>query len=162
MAVLKKKNQAVQKIVKKVAVTKSGSTQTKTTNNGNYIPTVGRRKTAIARIRLYTGSGDNMINDKSVAAFFGDVSLHAIVFRPLDLLSKRDSVHFTVKVIGGGAHSQAEAISHGLSRAMLKADESHKKALRDAGFLTRDDRMRETRKMGTGGKARRAKQSPKR
>lgn len=163
MAVLKKKNQAVQKIVKKVSASKpaAGGSSVKA-NGGVYIPTVGRRKTAIARVRLYSGSGDNIINDKSISSFFGDVSLHSIVFRPLDLLSKRDSVHFSVKVIGGGSHSQAEAIAHGLSRAMLKADETHKKALRDAGLLTRDPRMRETRKMGTGGKARRAKQSPKR
>ena len=162
MAVLKKKNQAVQKIVKKTTVAKPTSSVAARANGGVYLATVGRRKTAIARIRLYTGSGDNTVNDKSIASFFGDVSLHAIIFRPLDLLSKRDAVHFSVKVIGGGAHSQAEAIAHGLSRAMLKADETHKKALRDAGLLTRDPRMRETRKMGTGGKARRAKQSPKR
>lgn len=162
MAVLKKKNQAVQKIVKKVSVSKPAAGSSVKSNGGVYIPTVGRRKTAIARVRLYSGSGDNIINEKSISSFFGDVSLHAIIFRPLDLLSKRDSVHFSVKVIGGGPHSQAEAIAHGLSRAMLKADETHKKALRDAGLLTRDPRMRETRKMGTGGKARRAKQSPKR
>jgi small subunit ribosomal protein S9 len=163
MAVLKKKNQAVQKIVKKVSTaSKPAAGSSAKTNGGVYIATVGRRKTAIARVRLYSGTGDNVINDKSISSFFGDVSLHSIVFRPLDLLSKRDSVHFTVKVIGGGSHSQAEAIAHGLSRAMLKADETHKKALRDAGLLTRDPRMRETRKMGTGGKARRAKQSPKR
>ncbi|MEP7167700.1 MAG: 30S ribosomal protein S9 [Candidatus Woesebacteria bacterium] len=165
MAVLKKKNQAVQKIVKKISAVKpamsNGSNAAKA-NGSVYIATVGRRKTAIARVRLYTGSGDNTVNDKSIASFFGDVSLHAIIFKPLDLLSKRDVVHFSIKVLGGGAHSQAEAIAHGLSRAMLKADETHKKALRDAGLLTRDPRMRETRKMGTGGKARRAKQSPKR
>ena len=160
MAILKKKTQAVQKIVKKAPVTKHSSPASKET--GTYIATVGRRKTAIARIRLYAGSGDNTINGKSVASFFGDIGLHPIVFRPLDLLEKRDGVHFTVKVVGGGAHSQAEAIAHGLSRAMLKADETHKLPLRKAGLLTRDDRMRETRKMGTGGKARRAKQSPKR
>ena len=162
MAVLKKKNQAVQKIVKKTPTTTTKQVSSGTKNTGTYIATVGRRKTSIARVRLYTGSGDNVINDKSVSSFFGDVGLHPIVFRPLDLLEKRDSVHFTVKVVGGGSHSQAEAIAHGLSRAMLKADVSNKDALRKAGLLTRDDRMRETRKIGTGGKARRAKQSPKR
>lgn len=163
MAVLKKKTQAVQKIVKKASVSRPASTGVaKTVNAGPYIPTVGRRKTSIARIRLYSGSGDNTINGKSIASFFSDKALHTIVFRPLDLVDKRDAVHFSVKVSGGGSHSQAEAIAHGLSRSLLKADVSHKETLRKAGLLTRDDRMRETRKMGTGGKARRAKQSPKR
>lgn len=165
MAVLKKKTQTVQKIVKKAPVAskaQGGSSQAKTVNAGPYLATVGRRKTAIARIRLYTGSGDNTINGKSIATFFSDIALHRIVFRPLDILEKRDAVHFSIKIVGGGSHSQAEAIAHGLARAMLKADVTHKDALRKAGLLTRDPRMRETRKMGTGGKARRAKQSPKR
>lgn len=164
MAVLKKKTQTVQKVVKKApAVAKTEkSSQSKSVNAGPYLATVGRRKTAIARVRLYTGAGDNTINGKSISSFFSDISLHRIVFRPLDLLEKRDAVHFSIKIVGGGSHSQAEAIAHGLSRAMLKADVSHKDALRKAGLLTRDPRMRETRKMGTGGKARRAKQSPKR
>lgn len=163
MAVLKKKTQAVQKIVKKVSAPRSvASSANKTVHAGPYIPTVGRRKTSIARVRLYSGSGDNTINGKSVAVFFSDKALHTIVFRPLVLIDKRDAVHFSVKVAGGGSHSQAEAIAHGLSRSLLKADISHKDVLRKAGLLTRDDRMRETRKMGTGGKARRAKQSPKR
>jgi small subunit ribosomal protein S9 len=164
MAVLKKKTQTVQKIVKKapVASKAQGSSASKTVNAGPYLATVGRRKTAIARVRLYTGAGDDTINGKSISSFFSDISLHRIVFRPLDILEKRESVHFSIKIVGGGSHSQAEAIAHGLARAMLKADISHKDALRKAGLLTRDPRMRETRKMGTGGKARRAKQSPKR
>lgn len=164
MAVLKKKTQTVQKIVKKtpVASKAQGASSSKTVNAGPYLATVGRRKTAIARVRLYTGAGDNTVNGKSIASFFSDISLHRIVFRPLDILEKRDGVHFSIKIVGGGSHSQAEAIAHGLARAMLKADVSHKDALRKAGLLTRDPRMRETRKMGTGGKARRAKQSPKR
>lgn len=160
MAILKKKNQAVQKIVKKAAPAQNaGATKQSRTD---YIPAVGRRKTAIARVRLFSGSGDTLVNGKSVKAYFGEDSVHAILFRPLDILEKREAVHITAKVIGGGFHSQAEAIALGIARAMVKADESHKKALRDAGLLTRDPRMRETRKMGTGGKARRAKQSPKR
>lgn len=160
MAVLKKKTQAVQKIVKKASPAKPAVTVRG--GSKDYIPTVGRRKTAVARVRLFVGSGDNLINGKSVSVYFPQEMLQEMLFRPIVALSKRDSVHFTVKVIGGGNHAQADAISHGLSRALVKADESHKKTLRDAGLLTRDPRMRETRKMGTGGKARRAKQSPKR
>lgn len=160
MAVLKKKNQAVQKVVKKSVSARPQPT--KSHESKDYIATVGRRKTSIARIRLYTGTGDTTINGKSVSAFFREVALHSVVFRPLDIVSKRDAVHFSVKVIGGGTHSQAGAIAHGLSRAILKADASHRDALRQAGLLTRDPRMKETRKIGTGGKARRAKQSPKR
>ncbi len=161
MAILKKKNQAVQKIVKKTTTPKP-HTSASSSAGKDYIATVGRRKSAIARIRLFAGAGDNVVNGKSVATYFGEKAFHEVLFRPLVLVGKRDGVHFTVKVLGGGVHSQATAISHGLSRALVKTDETLKKALRDAGLLTRDPRMRETRKMGTGGKARRAKQSPKR
>ncbi len=159
MAILKKKHQAVQKIVKKAPAAKPMGRQTV---SRDYIAAVGRRKTASARIRLFVGNGDNLVNDKSIKSYFPTDVLQTIVMRPLEVLSKKDAVHFTVKVVGGGSHSQAEAVAHGISRALVKADESNKKALRDAGLLTRDPRMRETRKMGTGGKSRRAKQSPKR
>lgn len=160
MAVLKKKSSTVQKIVKKVATGKPVARTTAASKD--YIYSVGRRKTAVARIRLFVGSGDNIVNSKSIKTFFPGEVLQEIIFRPFETVGKREGLHFTVKVLGGGVNSQAEAVSHGLARALVKADEEHKKALRDAGLLTRDPRMRETRKMGTGGKARRAKQSPKR
>lgn len=155
---LKKKNTAVQKIVKKQV---DGQPASKSKNT-DYIATVGRRKTAIARIRLFRGKGDNTVNGRSIAKYFGQDVLQMILFRPLDVASLRDSMHFTVKVVGGGLSAQAEAVSLGLARAIVKLDGDQKKPLRDAKLLTRDSRMRETRKMGTGGKARRAKQSPKR
>ncbi len=165
MAVLKKKTQAVQKVVKKVSTAKPAATTARakvSANAGAYTFAVGRRKTSIARVRLFLGKGDTLVNEKSVAQYFGDISLHPILFSSLDAVEKREGVHCTIKVVGGGAHSQAQAIAHGIARALVKVDENYRSILRKAGLLTRDDRMRETRKIGTGGKARRAKQSPKR
>lgn len=157
MAVLKKKNQAVQKVVKKT--TAPGA---KAEKGSPFIFAVGRRKTAVARVRLFSGSGDNSVNGKSIKAYFAQDVMVGRVFEALDVTDKRGTCHFTVKVVGGGKQAQADAVAHGLARALVKADETHKKTLRDHGLLTRDPRMKETRKVGTGGKARRAKQSPKR
>src|SRR5258708_6686298 len=157
---LKKKAAQVQKIVKKAAVTTQPSGSK--TNRGDYIATVGRRKTAIARVRLFRGSGDAQVNGKAFEAFFDSATHRNVVSAPLFVTGTDKSVYFTAKVLGGGVKGQAQAISHGLSRALVKLAEENKPLLRKMGLLTRDPRMRETRKIGTGGKARRAKQSPKR
>lgn len=157
---LKKKTSAVQKIVKKKVDAPVAPTKGK--SSASFTHSVGRRKTAVARIRLFIGSGDNLINEKSVASYLPQEAHQAKIFAPFTVTDTREKFRFTVKVVGGGIHSQADAIAHGLARALVKVDETYKKALRDGGLLTRDPRMRETRKMGTGGKARRAKQSPKR
>jgi small subunit ribosomal protein S9 len=157
---LKKKAAQVQKIVKKTATPAQSSGHKG--NRGDYIATVGRRKTAIARVRLYRGSGDAQVNGKAFETFFDSSIDRNVVCAPLFVTGTDKSVYFTAKVVGGGTKGQAQAISHGISRALVKLSEEHKTLLRKKGLITRDPRMRETRKIGTGGKARRAKQSPKR
>ncbi len=140
------------------ATTKSSSKKM-----SDYIYAVGRRKTATARIRLYRKSGDNLVNGIPFGKYFpGEVSRMRLE-EPFKLTSSQDKFHYSIKVAGSGKNAQLEAVIHGLARALVKIDvESNKPPLRKAGLLTRDPRMRESRKVGTGGKARRAKQSPKR
>lgn len=121
----------------------------------------GRRKKSIARVRLVPGNGRILINDRSLDDYFGLETLKVIVRQPLlltDTLSKFDVL---CKVIGGGFTGQAGAIRHGIARALLKADEELRPALKKAGYLTRDPRMKERKKYGLK-KARRAPQFSKR
>lgn len=154
---LKKKVQSVQKVVKKAP-----AAQPTKGKRGDYIFAVGRRKLATARVRLYRGGGDNTANDKAFTSYFSNWSLRGIVLDPLFTTGTDKSLSFSLKLIGGGAHAQAQAAAHALARALVKFNEENKPVLRKKGLLTRDPRMRESRKIGTGGKARRAKQSPKR
>lgn len=156
---LKKKIASVQKVVKK---TNSGAPGAQKTKRGDYIAAVGRRKTAVARVRLYRGSGNSEVNGKPFEKYFDAWVDRNIVLAPLFTTETDKSSYFTIKVLGGGVKSQAEAVAHGLARALVKVSVDYKPSLRKKGLLTRDPRMRETRKIGTGGKARRAKQSPKR
>lgn len=158
---LKKKIASVQKVVKKTPSNTASNGGAKT-KRGDYIAAVGRRKTAVARVRLYRGSGASEVNGKSFEAYFDAWVDRNVVMEPLLTTESDKSSYFTIKVIGGGVKSQAEAVAHGLSRALVKLSADFKPVLRKKGLLTRDPRMRETRKIGTGGKARRAKQSPKR
>ena len=158
---LKKKAAPVQKIVKKTVAT-SAPSGSKSANRGDYIATVGRRKTSIARVRLYRGNGETQVNGKAFEAYFDSWIDRNVVIEQLFVTGTDKAVYFTAKVLGGGVKGQAQAISHGIARALVKLSEEHKSPLRKKGLLTRDPRMRETRKIGTGGKARRAKQSPKR
>ncbi len=121
----------------------------------------GRRKKSVARVRLVPGEGKVIINDRSIDDYFGLETLKVISKQPLvltDTLSKFDAI---CKVIGGGLSGQAGAIRHGISRALLKADEELRPVLKKAGFLTRDPRMKERKKYGLK-KARRAPQFSKR
>ncbi len=156
---LKKKIATVQKIVKKTQSNAAGGQKPK---RGDYIAAVGRRKTAVARVRLYRGSGTSEVNGKAFEAYFDAWVDRSVAQEPLLVTETDKATYFTVKVIGSGVKSQAEAVAHGLARALVKLSADYKPTLRKKGLLTRDPRMRETRKIGTGGKARRAKQSPKR
>ncbi len=128
-----------------------------------YTHSVGRRKRAIARIRLFTKKGDNIVNDLPIAKYFPGKNSKAIYLEPLRTCSVLEKYHFTVKVLGSGKISQLAAVVHGVSRALVKINEDkNKPLLKKKGLLTRDPRKRERRKVGTGGKARRKKQSPKR
>ena len=118
---------------------------------------VGRRKKAIARVRLIPGEGNITINKRSLDEYFGLETLKTVVRQPLTL-GRFDVV---VSVAGGGYTGQAGAIRHGISRALVKADEELKGTIKKAGFLTRDPRMKERKKYGLKA-ARRAPQFSKR
>ena len=122
----------------------------------------GRRKKAIARVRLIPdGSGSIVINERSLDEYFGLDTLKYIVNQPLELTSTTGKFDVIVNVQGGGFTGQAGAIRHGISRALVIADESYKPALKAAGFLTRDPRAKERKKYGLH-KARKAPQFSKR
>lgn len=121
----------------------------------------GRRKKSIARVRLVPGEGKLLINDRSIDDYFGLETLKVIVKQPLVLTGTEGKFDVLCKVQGGGFTGQAGAIRHGISRALLKADEEFRAALKKAGFLTRDPRMKERKKYGLK-KARRAPQFSKR
>lgn len=126
----------------------------------NYYGT-GRRKTSTARVFLRPGNGTITVNNKSLDDFFGRETARMIVRQPLELIDRTDAFDVTVNVIGGGTTGQAGAIRHGLTRALMDYDESLRPQLRKAGFVTRDARAVERKKVGLR-KARRATQFSKR
>ena len=122
----------------------------------------GRRKKAVARVRLIpNGKGDIVINKRSIDEYFGLDTLKLIVRQPLVLTETTDKFDVMVNVCGGGMTGQAGAIRHGIARALVIADEAFKPAVKKAGFLTRDPRAKERKKYGLK-KARRAPQFSKR
>lgn len=121
----------------------------------------GRRKTSTARVFLTEGSGDIVVNDRPLDRFFGRKTAQMIVRQPLELMNLTDKFTVNVTVNGGGTTGQAGAIRHGLTRALMDYDESLRPALRKAGFVTRDAREVERKKVGLR-KARRATQYSKR
>jgi small subunit ribosomal protein S9 len=128
-----------------------------------YIYAVGRRKTATARVRLYLKKGDLLVNDKAAGQYFPSKIAMDIYMKPLQLTNMVDKFSFSAKVAGSGKQAQVEAVAHGLARALANHDpEDFRPVLKQHGLLTRDPRMKESRKVGMGGKARRKKQSPKR
>ena len=108
----------------------------------------GRRKTATARTRLYAGSGQIFINDRPFEEYFPRKTLQMIIRQPLVITKMQDRFDIRVNVDGGGVSGQAEAVRHGISRALLEVDETLRGALKRAGFLTRDDRSKERKKYG--------------
>ena len=122
---------------------------------------VGRRKKAIARVRLIPGDGKILINGRDIDNYFGLETLKMTVRQPLALTSLEGRYDVLVNVYGGGLSGQAGAIRHGISRALIKADPELRPAVKKAGFLTRDPRMKERKKYGLKA-ARRAPQFSKR
>ena len=122
---------------------------------------VGRRKKAIARVRLIPGDGKIVINGRDIDNYFGLETLKMTVRQPLALTSLEGRYDVLVNVYGGGLSGQAGAIRHGISRALIKADPELRPAVKKAGFLTRDPRMKERKKYGLKA-ARRAPQFSKR
>ncbi len=121
----------------------------------------GRRKTSTARVFMKLGGGDITVNDRPLDIFFGRKTAQMIVRQPLELTSMTDKFDVNVTVTGGGTTGQAGAIRHGLTRALMVYDESLRPSLRKAGFVTRDSREVERKKVGLR-KARRATQYSKR
>ena len=121
----------------------------------------GRRKKSIARVRLVEGTGVITINGRSIDEYFGAETLKVIVRQPLTSTNTVTKYDVICKVVGGGFTGQAGAIRHGISRALLQANDEFRPTLKSAGFLTRDPRMKERKKYGLK-KARRAPQFSKR
>lgn len=167
----KKKNTRVKKVVKKavVAAPKKSTAQGKQAQvdlsypKGDYIEGIGRRKVATARVRIYQSEGDFIVNDRVVGSYFGNIA-HADkrYLLPFKLTGTEGKFSVVAKVSGAGINAQLDALLHGISRALVTFDPEFKTLLKADSLLTRDDRMKETRKIGMGGKARRQRQSPKR
>ena len=126
-----------------------------------YFYGTGRRKESVARVRVYSGTGKIIINDRDIDDYFGLETLKLIVRQPLAVAGVEGKFDIVVRVSGGGVSGQAGAIRHGLSRALLVYDENLRPELKKAGFLTRDPRMKERKKYGLKA-ARRAPQFSKR
>ena len=127
-----------------------------------YYYGTGRRKTAVARVRLLPGSGQIVVNGKSSEEYFGGRELHQLAIRlPLRLTATLDRFDVSVRVVGGGVSGQAGAIRHGVARALLRFDEELRPTLKAAKLLTRDARAKERKKVGLK-RARKAPQYTKR
>ncbi len=126
-----------------------------------YFYGTGRRKKSVARVRVYPGTGSITINGKSIDDYFGLETMKLIVNQPFEVTGTAGKFDIVCTVVGGGLSGQAGAIRHGLSRALVLADEANKASLKAAGFLTRDPRMKERKKYGLKA-ARRASQFSKR
>ena len=108
-----------------------------------YFYGTGRRKTAVARVRLFPGKGAIIVNEKPFEEAFGRPVLHRAIILPLQVTNTQDRFDASIKVSGGGVSGQAGAISHGIARALVASDESLKPTLRGYGLLTRDPRVKE-------------------
>ena len=126
-----------------------------------YFYGTGRRKKSVARVRLYPGSGEITINGRSIDDYFGLETLKLIVNQPFGVTGTTGKFDIVANVTGGGISGQAGAIRHGVARALVAADANFRPALKAAGFMTRDPRMKERKKYGLKA-ARRAPQFSKR
>lgn len=151
------------------------ATAQKTKSVKNYTQTVGRRREAVARVRLYNTpngkaeingveyvKGDFIVNGKPVDQYFRFQSFGPLYTKIFNETNTRDKFIVSAKVAGGGLAGQMDAVIHGIARALDKIDSNLHQTLKDNGYLTRDSRTRERRKVGNAGKARRKKSSPKR
>jgi small subunit ribosomal protein S9 len=128
---------------------------------GKYVSAVGRRKTASAQVRLYqNGKGIILINEKKATDYF-PATIYSIIIQPLKQAGNLKEINISVKVQGGGLKGQAEAIRHGITRALIMIDSDSREAMKAKGWLTRDARKKERKKPGLK-KARRAPQWSKR
>lgn len=129
----------------------------------DYIYAVGRRKESSARVRVYRGKGENTVNGMPVAKYFPGELASKLITKPFGATETSDKYYFSAKVLGGGKEGQLSALVLSISRALVKVSpDKNKTTLKKLNLLTRDSRERQRRMVGKGGKARRAKQSPKR
>ena len=126
-----------------------------------YFYGTGRRKSSVARVRLFPGTGTITINGRDIDEYFGLETLKLVINQPFGVTGTMGKFDIVASVKGGGFSGQAGAIRHGVARALLLADETYRPALKKAGFLTRDPRMKERKKYGLKA-ARRAPQFSKR
>ena len=155
---LSKKSKVAIKPVKTTPVKKGSLAMPK-----EFFSAVGRRKTAVARVRIWPGKQEMVVNGKPISTYFKGDTLKKIYQHPFLLTETLGQYTGSVKVIGSGIMGQVDALVHGVARALVKSNpEQYKQILRDKGLLPRDSRMKETRKAGQGGRARAKKQSPKR
>lgn len=174
-----KKPAAAKKIAAKKPATKKASSEevilessaalegeeveaSKSAKGGSFIPTVGRRKTAIARVRLIkNGRGAITVNGKAYDTYFTTYDLRDQVIAPMRTVGQDTTIDVSAKVSGGGIRGQAEAVRHGIARALIVLNPTFRSALKKLGYLTRDPRKRERKKPGKLG-ARRSPQWSKR
>jgi small subunit ribosomal protein S9 len=130
-------------------------------DNATYYYGTGRRKNAIARVRIYAGDGTIMVNEKPPLDYFGRRMLEMVVVEPLKLTESQKRFNVSARVDGGGMSGQAGAVQHGLARALVAADDAMRPVLKKHGMLTRDPRMKERKKYGLK-RARKAPQYTKR
>lgn len=149
-------------------------TKTLEPKSRDYIFAVGKRREARARVRLYEDvkkypagvekvqKGDIFVNNKKIGEVYSDKVSQVIYNEPLKVTNNLEKYVLSIRTSGGGKEGQLDAIVHGVSRVLSKLDAKNRAILKKGGFLTRDARTRERRKVGMGGKARRKRQSPKR
>ena len=128
---------------------------------GKYNGAVGRRKEAVARVRLYAGTGQILINGKDYKQYYTNETQRDAIYAPLKLLGLEKKFDVSVVVSGGGKSGQLDAICHGISRSLVESDEGYRTTLKKSGFLTRDPRAKERKKYGLK-RARKAPQFSKR
>lgn len=129
--------------------------------SGTYVYANGKRKTAVARVRLFKGNGRIVVNGKDAREYFGTDERINVLKAPLVLVHMEKSFDISAEVQGGGIQGQAEALRHGIAKALLEHDKGLRGIIKPEGFLTRDDRIKERKKFGLH-KARRAPQFSKR
>lgn len=134
----------------------------KVTTSNTYTYAIGRRKAAVATVKLFAGKGESTVNKMSAEKYFPGKTAQIAYERPFAVTETSGKYHFQAKLVGGGKAGQVEALSLSICRALVKINESFKAVIKPTGLLTVDSRVKERRMVGTGGKSRRQKQSPKR
>jgi len=159
---VKTKTKKTEKTKKKKKTSKKKEAKKAVVKKEKYFEAIGRRKTSIARVWLFTqGNKTFFVNEKSMEVYFPSFGLQQIVKSPLEKMNCLDKFRISVRVKGGGYHSQAEAVQFGIARALVLFNPEFRKRLKKSGYLTRDSRMRERKKFGLK-RARRAPQWKKR